>query len=190
MYIKVLMKKIILYLLTLTYFSIFSAAAECNFTINIGEKINKKFIEKFTEPMEMYNGQFMLPVPSPEVCPNDNLGMDIAVEYLFLGDLKNMKLAAIRMLALNDDKNTTSNKLTLMNYAKKIYGDFDTGFNPKAYNDFEIWEEGQSIVLYKRFTNADQIIEEEIYISNKEFDQKLGNFFNQIEMNQLKKDFN
>ena len=72
------MKKIILYLLTLTYFSIFSAAAECNFTINIGEKINKKFIEKFTEPMEMYNGQFMLPVPSPEVCPNDNLGMDIA----------------------------------------------------------------------------------------------------------------
>lgn len=102
-----------------------------------------------------------------------------------------MRLAGIRMIALNfDDKNSVSNKLTLMNYAKKVYGDFDTGFNPLAYNNFEIWENGQSIVVYKRLTNVDQMIEEEIYISNKEYDRKLGEFFNEIEMNQFKQELN
>ena len=186
------MKKIAFYLFTILIIFNSNVNAECNFMINIGEKISKKFIEKFTEPMPMHRGQFMLPVPSPEVCPNDNLNMDIAIEYIFLGEEEiNMRLAGIGMIALNfDDKNSVSNKLTLMNYAKKVYGDFDTGFNPLAYNNFEIWENGQSIVVYKRLTNVDQMIEEEIYISNKEYDRKLGEFFNEIEMNQFKQENN
>ena len=131
----------------------------------------------------------MMPVPSTEVCPNDKLNDEIAVEFIFLGETpEDSRLAAIRMIVFNDGKNTVSNQLTLMNYAKKVYGDFDTGFNPKAYNNFEVWENGQSIVVYKRTTNEEELIEEELYISNLEYDQKLGEFYNQIEMDELKEE--
>lgn len=184
------MKKITLYLLSIIIFYSSNALAECNFLLNIGDKKNTKFVEKFTEPMPMFKGQFMLPVPSPEVCPNDRLNMDIAIEYIFLGEPDNMNLAALRMVVLNDGENTESDKLTLMNYAKKVYGDFDTGFNPNAYNNFEVWENGQSIVVYKRTTNEEELIEEELFISNLEYDQKLGEFYNQMELDQLKEELN
>ena len=37
------------------------------------------------------------------------------------------------------------------------------------------------IILYKRLRNPKGRIEEEIYISNNEYDLKLGAFFNEIE---------
>ena len=131
-------KHISLFLLTFIALSLCipTAQAACNFIIKIGDK-KTKIVKKFAEPMPMYAGQFMLPVQSEEVCPNDNLSIDIAIEYIFLGDPENSRLAAIRMVVLNDGQNTESNKLTLMNYAKKVYGDFDTGENPKIYNNFD-----------------------------------------------------
>jgi hypothetical protein len=77
-----------------------------------------------------------------------------------------------------------------MNYAKKVYGNFDTGNNPKAFNNFKVWDTNQKVIVYKRMTNDEEIIEEELYISNKEYDQKLGEFYNQLEMDALKKDLN
>ena len=68
-----------------------------------------------------------------------------------------------------------------MNYAKKVYGDFDTGINPKIFNKYAIFETGQSIVIYKRFYNEEGIIDEEIYITNIEYDKKLGEFYNALE---------
>jgi hypothetical protein len=92
------------------------------------------------------------------------------------------------MVVLNDGKNTMSEKLTLMNYAKKVYGDFDTGQNPKIYNNFKVWEKNQNLIIYKRMFNEENLIEEEIYISNKEYDQQLGEFYNKIEMDELKEE--
>ena len=77
--------------------------------------------------------------------------------------IENANLAAIRMVVLNDGNNTENNKLTLMNYAKKVYGDFDTGINPKIYNNYAIFEKGQNIVIYKRLYNEEGLIDEEIY---------------------------
>ena len=121
---------------------------------------------------------------------NDNLSYDIAVEYLFLGDPENSRLAAIRMVVFNDGKNTVSDQLLLMNYAKKVYGDFDTGQNPKAFDNFNVWDNNQKIVVYKRMTNEEGMIEEELYISNKEYDQKLGAFYNKLEEDEYKEDIN
>ena len=182
-------KHISLFLLTFIALSLCipTAQAACNFIIKIGDK-KTKIVKKFAEPMPMYAGQFMLPVQSEEVCPNDNLSIDIAIEYIFLGDPEDSRLAAIRMVVLNDGQNTESDKLTLMNYAKKVYGDFDTGENPKIYNNFEIWEKNQNMVIYKRIFNEESLIDEEIYISNKEYDQKLGEFYNKIEMGELAED--
>ena len=179
-------------ILTIIAFSLYisSAQAACDFIINIGDK-KTKLVEKIAEPIPMFPGQFMLPVQSTELCPHDNLDKDIAVEYIFLeDDLAAIRLAAIRMLVLNDGKNTLSNKLTLMNYAKKVYGDFDTGQNPGIYNNFNVWEKSQSIVIYKRLLDAEDMIVEEIYISNKKYDEKLGKFYYDLEMNELKEDEN
>ena len=174
------MKRLVQFFIIFFLFSV-PANAACDFMIKIGEKGTKVF-EKFAIPLPGFKGMWYMPVQSPEVCPNDNLNKNIAVEYVFLGDKhEQAKLAAIRMIVLNDGSNTENNKFTLMNYAKKVYGDFDTGQNPEIFNSYNIWENGQSIVIYKRMLDANDLIEEEIMITNLEYDQKLGSFFNEIE---------
>ena len=174
------MKKLLILILALT-FKIGAVQAACDFIINIGDK-STKIVEKFAEPMPMFKGQFMLPVQSPELCPNDNLNDMIAVEYVFLGEsLETARLAAIRMIALNDGQNTESDKLTLMNYAKKVYGDFDTGQNPSAFNNFYAWKKNRNLIIYKRMYNEENLIDEEIFITNDEYDLKLGEVYNEIE---------
>jgi len=156
------------------------ANAACKFIIDIGDR-GARLFQKFSKPMPAFGGQFMLPIPSPLVCPDDNLNRNIAIEYIFLGDtpLKS-NLAAIKMVVLNDGKNTESNKLTLMNYAKKVYGDFDTGPNPQTFNNFNIWKKQNNIIVYKRLF-IQNLIDEEIFITNKEYDKKLAEFYKQLE---------
>ena len=174
------MKKLLIVILALT-FKIGAVQAACDFIINIGDK-STKIVEKFAEPLPMFKGQFMLPVQSPELCPNDNLSDMIAVEYVFLGEsIETARLAAIRMIALNDGQNTESDKLTLMNYAKKVYGDFDTGQNPSVFNNFYAWEKNRNLIIYKRMYNEENLIDEEIFITNDEYDLKLGEFYNKLE---------
>jgi len=182
------MKRLLIIIITLL-FNISSAQAACDFIINIGDK-STKLEEKFAPPIPMFPGQFMLPVQSPEVCPGEKLNENIAVEYIFLGENPEtaLRLAAIRMIVLNDGQNTESEKLTLMNYAKKVYGDFDTGQNPIAFNNFYVWEKNQKLIIYKRMFNTENLIEEEIFISNDEYDQKLGEFYNNLEQKEAEQD--
>ena len=181
------MKKIFTLFVTL-FIYVSPANAACDFIINIGDKGGKLF-EKFAIPMLMFEGQFMLPVQAPELCPNDNLNDMIAVEYVFLGETEETaNLAAIRMIALNDGENTESNKLTLMNYAKKVYGDFDTGQNPQIFNNFYVWEKNNKLIIYKRLLDQENLVDEEIFITNDEYDMKLGEFYNKLEQNAEAKD--
>ena len=180
---KNLIKFFVVFLLTTTY-----ANAACDFIIDIGDK-GQKLFDIFAPPMPMFEGQYMLPMPSNEVCPSEqSLNEMIAVEYVFLGENEeSSNLAAIRMIALNDGKNTEANKLTLMNYAKKVYGNFDTGQNPKIFNSYNVWEKGDKIIVYQRLIDPEELIDEEIYISNKEYDEKLGIFYSNIEMMEAEK---
>ena len=57
-----------------------------------------------------------LPVLANDVCPNEKLD-DIGIEYRFLYD----ELVAINFVAINDDRNIPTEKLTLMNYKKNIW---------------------------------------------------------------------
>ena len=152
-------------------FSIFSSPvqAACDFLIDIGDS-GKKIFDKFGQPLPGFKGQFYMPVPSPELCPNDNLNNDIAVEYVFLGETEDAaKLAAIRMIVMNDGKNTENNKLTLMRYVKKVYGDFDTGQNPQIFDSFKIWEKSNNdVIVYKRMLGEEELFEEELMITTVE----------------------
>ena len=68
-----------------------------------------------------------------------------------------------------------------MNYAKKVYGKFDTTQNPKSYSGFEIFEKPNQLVVYKRFPSEDGIIDEQLYISTPIFDEKLMQFYSKME---------
>ena len=181
---KNLIKFFVIFFLTTTY-----ANAACDFIIDIGDK-GQKLFDKFAPPMPMFEGQYMLPLPSDEVCPNEqSLNEMIAIEYVFLGEKEeSSNLAAIRMIALNDGKNTEANKLTLMNYAKKVYGDFDTGQNPQIFNNFYAWEKNNKLVIYKRLLNSENLVDEEIFITNDEYDMKLGEFYYKLEQEAEAKD--
>ena len=168
------MKKIIL-ILIISLFT-FSAKAACKFDLDFGDDASKVFDKYGPTMVTMLEEISIIPVPADDVCPNQNLE-DIAIEYRFFKE----KLAAINLIALNDEKNSVSEKLTLMNYAKGVYGKFDTGQNPKAYVGYEVFEKNKFYVVYQRMVGEDKIIDEQIYISTDEFDALLGEFYNKAE---------
>ena len=178
--------KSILKSLIILFIYILPVNAACDFMVNIGEKGGKLF-NKYGPPFPDFPGSFIMPLLATEMCPNDNLNDAIAIEYMFLGEKpEDAVLAGIKMIVLNDEKNTESNKLTLMKYAKKVYGDFDTGQNPQIYNNFNIWETTNKFILYMRMYEEDDRISEQLFISTKGYDKKLGEFYDKVEEAQSK----
>jgi hypothetical protein len=159
--------------------SISSAQAACDFQAKLGEKKSKFEKRKFQSrgfPME-HVGLEVFPMLAKDVCSNQKLE-DIGIEYKFLND----ELIAIKMVALYGDDNSVSEKLTLMNYAKNNYGAFDTTQNPRAYSGFEIYEKSNQFIVYQRLPGDDGIMNEQIYITTKELDAKLMNFYTKMEL--------
>ena len=178
--------KSILKSLIILFIYILPVNAACDFMVDIGEKGGKLF-NKYGPPFPDFPGSFIMPLLATEMCPNDNLNDAIAIEYMFLGEKpEDAVLAGIKMVVLNDEKNTESNKLTLMKYAKKVYGDFDTGQNPQIYNDFNIWETTNKFILYMRTYEEGDRISEQLFISTKGYDKKLGEFYDKVEEAQSK----
>ena len=178
--------KSILKSLIILFIYILPVNAACDFMVDIGEKGGKLF-NKYGPPFPDFPGSFIMPLLATEMCPNDNLNEAIAIEYMFLGEKpEDAVLAGIKMIVLNDEKNTESNKLTLMKYAKKVYGDFDTGQNPQIYNDFNIWETTNKFILYMRTYEEGDRISEQLFISTKGYDKKLGEFYDKVEEAQSK----
>ena len=159
--------------------SVTSVQAVCDFQAELGEKKSKFEKRKFQSrgfPME-HVGLEVFPILAEDVCSNQKLE-EIGIEYKFLND----ELIAINMVALNGRDNSVSEKLTLMNYAKNNYGAFDTTQNPRAYSGFEIYEKSNQFIVYQRLPGDDGIMNEQIYITTKELDAKLMNFYTKMEL--------
>jgi len=169
---KIIAKILLLFLLINS-----SAYSACNFKVRFGE--NKASIEKKTEgrpfPLQ-YPGLEVFPILANDICPNEKLD-DIGIEFKFLNDA----LIAINLVALNDEKNHVSEKLTLMKYAKKVYGKFDTTQNPKSYSGFEVFEKSNEFAVYQRLPNEGGEIDEQLYISTPALDTKLMEFYSKME---------
>ena len=159
----------------------FQANAACKFDLKFGDDA-KKVLEKYGPPMpSIHEGISIIPVSADDVCPNEKL-KDISVEYRFLDNKDGAsELAAINLVALNDENNSVSEKFTLMNYAKKVYGKFDTGHNPSAYIGYEVFEKSNYYAVYQRVYEEDKMINEQIYISNKKYDKLLEEFYKKME---------
>ena len=155
-------KKILTIILITNFFSVVSFA-QCNFGLNIGDSYPQSFKDKYGELNidESLNSYFE---EADKICAS-NTFEDIQIKYTFVVG----KLGSIEMIALNDDNNIPSNKLILMNYAKTNYGEFDTGTNPQSFNYYNIWRNNNSEVLYKRLLGFNNIWDESLYITNKEY---------------------
>ena len=108
---KLITKIILILTLSITY-----SYSACNFKVELGTKraaFEAKEIVGAPLPGEYGNLDFY-GILAEDICPEQNL-KDIAIEYKFLND----ELIAINLIALNDETNSVSEKLTLMNYMKK-----------------------------------------------------------------------
>ena len=176
------MKLLIKSFLIIVFF-ISSAQSACNLIAEFGEKkevFEKREIAARPFPME-YPELDIYPVLADDICPNERL-KDVGIEYRFLND----ELIAVNFVALNDDRNLVTEKLTLMNYVKKNYKKFDTGENPNAYEGVEVIEKINLFIVYQRLTGADGIKDEQIYISTPELDEKLVKFYAEKELGESK----
>ena len=174
------MKLLIKSFLIIVFF-ISSAQSACNLIAEFGEKkevFEKREIAARPFPME-YPELDIYPVLADDICPNERL-KDVGIEYRFLND----ELIAVNFVALNDDRNLVTEKLTLMNYVKKNYKKFDTGENPNAYEGVEVIEKINLFIVYQRLTRDDGIKDEQIYISTPELDEKLVKFYAEKELEQ------
>ena len=176
------MKLLIKSFLIIVFF-ISSAQSACNLIAEFGEKkevFEKREIAARPFPME-YPELDIYPVLADDICPNERL-KDVGIEYRFLND----ELIAVNFVALNDDRNLVTEKLTLMNYVKKYYKKFDTGENPNAYEGVEVIEKINLFIVYQRLTGDDGIKDEQIYISTPELDEKLVKFYAEKELGESK----
>ena len=177
---KIIIKSILIFSLSIVY-----SYSACDFKAKLGTK--KTVFEKLeiTGPPlpSEYENFYIYGVLAEDVCPSEKLD-DIAIEYKFLND----ELIAINLIALNDYTNKVSEKLTLMNYVKKNYGDFDTSNNPKSYIGFEVIEKVNEFIIYQRLLNDDATIDEQVYISNPEQDNKFMEYVKNLEEQQLKEE--
>ena len=140
---KILVKSFIIIIL-----SIVSSYSACDLKAEFGEK--KEVFEKreiATRPFPMEYAELdVYPILANDVCPNQKLS-DVGIEYRFLND----ELVAVNFVALNDDRNLVTEKLTLMNYVKKNYNEFDTGNNPNSYEGVEVFEKKNLFIVYQYY---------------------------------------
>ena len=175
---KLIIKIILILTLSITY-----SYSACNFKAELGikrAKFEAKEIFGAPLPLEFGNLNFY-GILADDICPEQNL-KDIAIEYKFLND----ELIAINLVALNDETNTVSEKLTLMNYMKKSFGQFDTTQNPRSYTGYEIVEKPNKFIVYQRIPNDQGVIDEQIYISTPKLDEKLMKYMQDMEMQVMK----
>ena len=175
--------KLITKIILILTISISYSYSACNFKAELGIKraeFEAKEIFGAPLPLEFENLNFY-GILAEDICPEQNL-KDIAIEYKFLND----ELIAINLVALNDETNSVSEKLTLMNYMKKNFGQFDTTQNPRSYTGFEIVEKPNKFIVYQRIPNEQAMIDEQIYISTPKLDEKLMKFMQDMEMQVMK----
>ena len=177
---KIIIKSILIFSLSIVY-----SYSACNFKAKLGtKKADFEKLELTGPPLPSeYENFYIYGVLAEDVCPSENLD-DVAIEYKFLND----ELIAINLIALNDYTNQVSEKLTLMNYVKRNYGDFDTSNNPKSYIGFEVIEKVNEFIIYQRLLNDDATIDEQVYISNPEQDNKFMEYVKNLEEQQLKEE--
>ena len=160
--------KLLIFILFFLLTSLKLANAGCDFKIKIGENVSKgKNIIDTSDHEELILKNYFTSLKS--ICPKIISDESMSIKYSFIED----ELATIEIIVHNEDNNTASNKLLLMNYVKRTYGNFDTGKNPKIYNHFISWKKNNKIIIYSRLRDRNNIIQESLFITNNKYRKKM-----------------
>ena len=145
-----------------------SANAKCDFKgLKLGDGISKVGDDQMIDDMDPE--EVLIYMGIKDACPNENLGLS-TVEIAFIED----RLVSFKILVALSDRNTETNKKLLYKYVEKEYGKIDPDNNPN-WIGFKVWKDGQETVLYKKMYGVRRIvIEEELFITSKEYRSELG----------------
>ena len=177
---KINFHKIIFFFLSIFLLNFSIVEAKCKFIMDIGGRYIKSH-EKIYGPLpEDETGYAEVEVLAPDLCPNDNFDDNFIIRHIFL----DKKLMAILFYVNNSIDNSATESMKLMDYAKRNYGDFDTGGNPEYFNNYHIWERVRKFIVYNRHLENDTWLEE-IYISNDKYGEQLALRNNLLEGGQL-----
>jgi hypothetical protein len=156
----------------LILFTSSNAYSACKHILKFGKKFTPKLVKEYGERPEGISDMYF---EANEICPGQNLN-GIVIKYTFLDNV----LANIHMFAFNEPgNNKATEKLTLMKYAKKVYGDFDTGADPKIYNHYNIWQKKKRYIIYRRLKTQKNLWTEDLTISTAKFDQTINALINE-----------
>ena len=152
---------------SLIIFTSSNANSACKHILKFGKKFTPKLAKEYGKRPKGISDIYF---EANEICPGQNLN-GIVIKYTFLDNV----LANIHMFALNEPgNNKATEKLTLMKYAKKVYGDFDTGADPKIYNHYNIWQKKKRYIIYRRLKTQTNLWTEDLTISKPQFDQEIN----------------
>ena len=174
---KINFHKIIFFFLSIFLLNFSIVEAKCKFIMDLGGRYIKFHEKKYGPLPEDDTGYAEVEFLAPDLCPNDNFDDNFIIRHIFL----DKKLMAILFYVNNSIDNSATESLKLMNYAKRNYGDFDTGGNPNYFNNFHTWERVRKFIIYDR-NLSQETWREEIYISNDKFWDQLSRHTSLMEM--------
>ena len=151
------------------------AHAKCDLKYELGDPITKMENDFGGAFPSFIPGVITYPILSEDICPEQKLD-NVMIEYKFIDD----KLVAYNLFVLNDEQDDHSEKLVLLNYTQKVYGEFETG-NPITYRGYKIFEEGNDLIVYQKADGPEGITDEQLYISDKEHDYILMTHMEKME---------
>ena len=61
-----------------------------------------------------------------------------------------------------------------MKFARRSYGDFNTGFDDSNYYNFHVWQKNKSYQVYYRYPDDENVWQEEILITSEKYDDVLA----------------
>jgi len=148
-----------------------SANAKCNFKgLKLGDDISK--VDEISDNIvEMKTSVVSFFVEQEIACHDENLG-DSIINITFIED----KLASFRISTRLDINNGEIKKKLLYNYVEKEYGKVDPNNDPN-WTGFKVWKDGEKTIVYKKMYDASNtFMEEKLFITNKEYREKLIEF--------------
>jgi len=147
-----------------------SANAKCNFEgLKLGDDISK--VGERNNVIEIEPSIVSVFMGLRNACPGENLGYSI-INITFIED----KLASFTISVGLDINNSETKKRLLYKYVEQNYGKINSSKKPSDWTGFKVWRKGEKTIVYKKMYDLGSILEEELFITNKEYQIKLSEF--------------
>ena len=157
-----------------TFFQFNNVSAACIFGSMLGDDISK-VEEKYGAANEISDKESIVSTMIDNICPGNNLGSSIFEMQFVEG-----QLVSFSIIVSNGQDNAESKKMLLYNYVEKNYGKFNSNKNPADWTGFKVWRENDDIIIYKKMYALKNILEEKLFITNKQSKSLIGTLEDEV----------